>query len=276
MVHRERKMVTSSTLYNYFILIMLILYKNHVNKWNVYSWSNFLFFRSASSASQYPAIPRISSQHYGGSLPYGIDSNFYQRQSPRPASPFIVQPPPAFMEQEFKSPSEFNASNFDLVLASSMRNPNNILSTGLPLVRTQSMLNLSSNTGAVRNELTPRKAMSVVDYPAMPMRKRSYSTVSLDRRNILSRRNSHSFDIGHFGTADRALRNAYFMTDFRKAGLLFPTDSNPEYTHPGFYTYNVTNYVRPRRASRKESIGNESDDLRKYRDVALWKFCKTV
>ncbi|XP_075219270.1 reduction in Cnn dots 6 isoform X2 [Lycorma delicatula] len=216
--------------------------------------------RSVSSASQYSVLSRVSAQPYGGSLPYGINGI---HQHPCPGSPFIRKSP--LLDQELKSPSEFNASNFDVVLASAIRNPQNI-NSNVPLNRTQSMLNLSGNM----SDLTPRKAMSVIDYP---VRVNSRATQSLDRRLIRQNRASMS-DLSYFAAGDGRIRNAYFSTSLRKVdprgGILLPPNIDYRYQNQYPYDMNINIfYSANRKSMSRTSVGNESDDFQKYRDVAL-------
>ena len=167
-----------------------------------------------------------------------------------------------FLDVPFKN-SEFNASTFDLALASNLRNNN--------ITRAQSMLELR-NFGSTTD--LPRKAMSVIDYNPSETKTTAY-TQSLDRRVLKpiqnSDRSKSMSDISYFAAGDGRIRNAYFPPDIRRDFLFDPRRIQFMPPHPAFYYGRNINMFYPGKPKTrsKNSLGEESDDFQKYRDVAL-------
>lgn len=136
------------------------------------------------------------------------------------------------------SANEFNASQFD----QSMHGPS-------PTTRSQSLADLRLVDNNVEPDLPgPRKTMSVLDFPVA--KRASPQTQSLDRR--FHKQSGHS----RYGTAPRSdmLMDAYYP-----ARVIVPALSRDIHTfYPG----------KPISRS-KHSVGSDSDDFQKYRDIAL-------
>lgn len=194
-------------------------------------------------------LPRTGSQE---SIPLSVQ--------PHSMFPFFYDN--GFLDLPFKN-SEFNASTFDLALASNLRNNN--------ITRAQSMLELH-NFGSTTD--LPRKAMSVIDYsPSEKLEAKTY-TQSLDRRVLkpiqnIDRSKSMS-DISYFAAGDGRIRNAYFSPDIRR-DFMFDPRRIQFVPHPAFYYgRNINTFYPGKPKTRsKNSLGEESDDFQKYRDVAL-------
>lgn len=163
-----------------------------------------------------------------------------------------------FLDLPFKN-SEFNASTFDLALASNLRNNN--------ITRAQSMLELRNFDSTTD---LPRKAMSVIDYSPSDNHDAKVYTQSLDRRVLKpvqnADRSKSMSDIGYFAAGDGRIRNAYFPPE-----VVFDPRRIQFVAHPAFYYgRNINTFYPGKPKTRsKNSLGEESDDFQKYRDVAL-------
>uniref|UniRef100_A0A1B6DAB0 Uncharacterized protein n=1 Tax=Clastoptera arizonana TaxID=38151 RepID=A0A1B6DAB0_9HEMI len=156
--------------------------------------------------------------------------------------------------------SEFNASTFNLALSSNHNNSN--------ISRTQSMMDLRLFSNSFEN---PRKAMSVIDGNSVENTNPKLFTQSLDRRIL----KSHGYEDEKLSKmelntlGDGRLRNAYFSPDFP----FYPRKLSMQIAqNPQFYIYNRninSSYNGNPKTRSKISLGAESDDFQKYRDVAL-------
>lgn len=141
------------------------------------------------------------------------------------------------------SANEFNASQFD----QSMRGPS-------PTTRSLSLADLRLVDNNLELEQPgPRKAMSVLDFPVA--KQASSQTQSLDRR--FHKQSGYSC----YGTAPRSdmLMDAYYP-----ARVIVPALSRDVYGRI-IHTF----YPGKPISRSKHSVGSDSDDFQKYRDIAL-------
>lgn len=207
-----------------------------------------------SSAPQNSGLSCLGVQVFNGPIP--------QHMMQRPVYP---QDGPYYrdntmLDGSFKN-SEFNASTFNLALTSNLNSPNNIS-------RAQSMMDLRFFTNSIEN---PRKAMSVLDGRSTDMTESKLFTQSLDRRILKSSfdRSKSASDLEFFTAGDGRIRNAYFSPDFslNSRRILPQMVQNPQ---EFYYGRNINSFYPGKQKTRsKSSLGAESDDFQKYRDVAL-------
>uniref|UniRef100_A0A1B6MBI8 Uncharacterized protein n=1 Tax=Graphocephala atropunctata TaxID=36148 RepID=A0A1B6MBI8_9HEMI len=190
----------------------------------------------------------------------------------RPPNPaMLMGPPPPIPLHPFLAAnpavraSEFNASQFDLSLISSLRT-----FSGQQVNKSYSMMDLRSVDSAVGSagSDTPRKTMSVIDFPVE--KKTPTHTQSLDRRILKLPAYGRPIppQIEGFYVAGR-LENAYFPP-FRSGD--FSVDPVVEYMQgrESLYRQNMNVFYPNKPHSRsKYSLGSDSDDFQKYRDIAL-------
>lgn len=135
------------------------------------------------------------------------------------------------------SANEFNASQFD----QSMHGPS-------PTTRSQSLADLRLVDNNLEPALPgPRKTMSVLDFPVV--KRAALQTQSLDRR--FHKQSGHS-------------RSDMLMDAYYPARVIVPALSRDVYGH------NIHTFYPGKPISRsKHSVGSDSDDFQKYRDIAL-------
>lgn len=167
----------------------------------------------------------------------------------RQQSPAVIIPIPPFS-------SEFNASQFEQSLA-----------IGPQLNKSYSLMDLRSSKSDSTSDI-PYKAMSVVDFAVAKHPKRYMQTQSLDRRILKSSGSWRRPDSGGFYTFGR-LNKAYYP---QFGDGEFALDRALEVVQNGQVSYgrNInTFYPRKPDSKSKQSIGSDSDDYKKYRDIAL-------
>uniref|UniRef100_A0A1B6ILV3 Uncharacterized protein n=1 Tax=Homalodisca liturata TaxID=320908 RepID=A0A1B6ILV3_9HEMI len=174
---------------------------------------------------------------------------------PLPLHPFLAADPAMRV-------SEFNASQFDLSLTSSLQS-----FSGLQMNKSYSMMDLRS-VGSGGGSDTPRKTASVIDFPVE--KKTPTHTQSLDRRILKLPAYGRPIppQIEGFYVSGR-LKSAYFPP-FRSGD--FPVDPNLQFVQGSdlIYRQNMNAFYPSKPNSRsKYSLGSDSDDFQKYRDIAL-------
>lgn len=163
-------------------------------------------------------------------------------------SPAMIIPIPPFS-------SEFNASQFEQSLA-----------IGPQLNKSYSLMDLRSSKSDSTSDI-PSKAMSVVDFGVTKHPKRYMQTQSLDRRILKSSgswRRPDSERFYTFGRLNKAYNPPFGDGDFVDCALEVVQNGQV------FYGRSInTFYPRKPDSKSKQSIGSDSDDYKKYRDIAL-------
>lgn len=171
----------------------------------------------------------------------------------RQQGPAVIMSLPPF-------PSEFNASQFDQSLS--------IQTLGPQINKSYSLMDLRSSKSDSMSDI-PRKTMSVVDF-AVKTPERQIQTQSLDRRILRSpgywrSPSPHSEDFYRCGRVNSAYYSPFGNGEF---GI----DHAMQVMRNGqlIYGRNINTFYPGKPESRsKQSVGSDSDDYKKYRDIAL-------
>lgn len=165
------------------------------------------------------------------------------------------------MGMEMFKTSEFNASQFDLSLQQVTQVTQVQQAQGMS--KAHSLMDLRLPGPGSMTEDSPRKSMSVVDFPLE--KKRPAYTQSLDRRILRHHAYPmppHAAQVEAFYVSGR-LMNAYYPP--------FPNGSSGFMHGSDMYGRNINAFhpVKMKSRSKHSLASADSDDFQKYRDIAL-------